>query len=44
MDNWLSEWMHNVIRDPMVWALVIMWVLVELFFRFKAKDYQEMED
>ena len=44
MDNWLSEWMHNVIRDAMWWARVIMWVLVALFFRFKAKGNQERED
>lgn len=44
MDNWLGELVHNVIRDPMLWGIAILWLLVDLFFRFKTKRNQGVED
>ncbi|MEE3372290.1 MAG: hypothetical protein VX346_23345 [Planctomycetota bacterium] len=44
MDNWLGELVHNVIRDPMLWGIAILWLLVDLFFRFKTKRNQKVED
>ena len=37
MDNWLSDVVHNVVRDPFLWGIAILWLLVDLFFRFKTK-------
>ena len=44
MDNWLGELVHKVIRDPMLWGIAILWLLVDLFFRFKTKRNQGVED
>ena len=44
MDNWLSDVVHNVVRDPFLWGIAILWLLVDLFFRFTTKRKQDAED
>ena len=44
MGHWFTDFVHNVIRDPMLWGIAILWLLVDVFFRFKKRTNQDTDD